>query len=275
VDVSLFSSPGFAQFLRELLQPLLALGLAAARPLGMALVFPLLTRAELGGLLRAALALALGLPLVWSSTVTVAALGQGASVSLTLLVLKEALVGAFLGYLMGLPFWAIQSVGELLDTQRGVGNELAGPTDPTTRAQGSVLSLLLGIAALALFVAGGGLETFVRTLYGSYEAWPQASFAPKFSLDSALLAVAGLADILRYAFLVAGPIVVLLLLIDLAVMLIGRSAPNLNANDLAPTIKNVVFLIAIGLYATYLVAYMRAELSTLVGLGERLPEFTR
>jgi type III secretion protein T len=271
----LVSAPGLERFLRELLQPLLALGVGAARPLGLALVFPVIVRAELGGLLRGGLALAMAMPTIWLSTNTVAGIGATASVPLVLLVLKEVLVGSLLGFLLGIPFWAIQSVGEIIDTQRGVGNEMAGPTDPTTRAAGSVMSLFLSLTAIALFIAADGLRTLVDTLYGSYDAWPQASFTPRFTRDGALAAVAGLGSILRYAFLVAGPIIILLLAIDLAVMLIGRSAPHLNAQDMAPTIKNVVFIVVIGLYATYLLSYMRAELAGLVGLGGRLPELGR
>lgn len=272
MEPSLLTGPGFERFLRDLLQPVLALGLAAARPLGLALVFPVFTRAELGGVLRAGLALGLSLPMIWTSTATVGAMAPGNPVPLALLALKEILVGTLLGFLLGLPFWAIQSVGELMDTQRGVGSEMAG-IDPTTRSQGSVMSLFLGLAAAALFVAADGLQTVAGTLYDSYAVWPQASFAPRFTFDTALAAVGGLDHILRFALLVGGPVVALLLLIDLSVMLIGRSAPQLNANDLAPTIKNVVFIVFIALYATYLVDYMRAELASTIGLAERLRAF--
>lgn len=272
MEPSLLTGPGFERFLRDLLQPVLALGLAAARPLGLALVFPVFTRAELGGVLRAGLALGLSLPMIWTSTATVGAMAPGNPVPLALLALKEILVGTLLGFLLGLPFWAIQSVGELMDTQRGVGSEMAG-IDPTTRSQGSVMSLFLGLAGAALFVAADGLQTVAGTLYDSYAVWPQASFAPRFTFDTALAAVGGLDHILRFALLVGGPVVALLLLIDLSVMLIGRSAPQLNANDLAPTIKNVVFIVFIALYATYLVDYMRAELASTIGLAERLRAF--
>lgn len=270
---AMVSAPGLERLLRELLQPLLALGLGAARPLGMAMTFPVILRAELGMLLRGGLALALAMPTIYLSTTTVSGLGGTPALPLVLLTMKEVLVGAFLGFLLGLPFWAIQSAGELIDTQRGVGNEMAGPSDPTTRAAGSVMSLFLGLTAMALFIAADGLRTVVDTLYGSYAAWPQASFAPRLTQDGALAAVSGLGAILRYAMLVAGPIVVLLLAIDLAVMLIGRSAPNLNAQDLAPTLKNVVFVIVIGLYATYLLSYMRGEFAVLVDLPKRLPGY--
>lgn len=263
------------RFLRELLQPLLALGLGAARPMGLALVFPIMTRAELGGVVRGALALALAVPTIWLSSGTIASIDTTSPMPLVLLILKEVLVGTLLGFLLGMPFWAIQAVGELIDTQRGVGNEMAGGTDPTTRAAGSVSSIFLGLTAMALFIAADGLRTVVSTLYGSYEAWPQASFGPRLTSDGALAVVAGLGGILRYGFLVAGPIIMLLLAIDLAVMLIGRSAPHLNSQDMAPTIKNVVFVVVIGLYATYLLSYMRGEFDSLVGLPERLREFGR
>lgn len=269
------NAAGFERFLRDLLAPVLGLGLAAARPLGMALVFPVFTRAEIGGLVRAGFALGLSLPVVWHATANIATLGPDRPVELVLLSLKELMVGALIGFLLGLPFWTVQAVGELIDLQRGIGGEMAGSNDPTTRGQASATSLFLGIGAIALFIAADGLQTVVRTLYDSYAIWPQLSFLPRFTLDSAMAAVGAVDHLLRYALLVGGPVLALMLLIDLSVMLIGRSAPNLNATDLAPTIKNVAFILFMGIYVTYLIDYMRAELASTQGVAAQLENFLR
>ena len=268
---SLLSSADFQQLIDSALTALLGLGMAALRTLGLALVFPVFTRAELGGILRTGFALALGLPVMWHATESVGTLGIHQPAQLVLIAMKELMVGLLIGFMFGVPFWAIQAVGELIDEQRGVTNEDA--TDPTTRSQASSLSLFLSMCAIAVFIAADGLRILVGTLYDSYAIWPLASFAPKLTLDSALSVAKALDHILGYALLVGGPVIALFLLLDLSVMLIGRSAPQLNAYDLPPTLKNVVFVVFIGVYATYLMDYMRDELAGAHGIRTQLERF--
>jgi type III secretion protein T len=267
---SLLSSADFQQFLDSALTALLGLGVAAMRTLGIALVFPVFTKAELGGVVRSGFALALGLPVMWHVTESIGALGPH-SAQLVLIAMKELLVGTLIGFMFGVPFWAIQAVGELIDEQRGVSNEDA--TDQATRSQASSLSLFLGISAIAVFIAADGLRILAGTLYDSYTIWPVTSFTPRLTLDSALAIAKTLDHILGYALLVGGPVIALFLLLDLSVMLIGRSAPQLNAYDLPPTLKNVVFVIFIGIYATYLMDYMRDELAGTHGIKSQLERF--
>ena len=62
--------------------------------------------------------------------------------------------------------------------------------------------------------------------------------------------------------LVAGPVLALLLLIDVSVMMLGRFASQLKLNDLSPTIKNVAFGIIMVSYTVYLLEYAGAEILT-------------
>ena len=268
---SLLSSADFQQFIDGALAALLGLGIAAMRTLGIALVFPVFTKAELGSVIRSGFALALGLPVMWHVTESVAALGPHQNAQLVLIAMKELMVGGLIGLMFGVPFWAIQAVGELVDEQRGVSNEEA--IDPATRSQASSLSLFLGISAIAAFVAADGLRILAGTLYDSYAIWPVTSFTPRLTLDSALSIAKALDHILGYALLVGGPVIALFLLLDLSVMLIGRSAPQLNAYDLPPTLKNVAFVVFIGIYVTYLMNYMRDELAGAHGIKSQIERF--
>ena len=80
---------------------------------------------------------------------------------------------------------------------------------------------------------------------------------------------------LRYTLLVAVPVVILLLLVDICVMLIGRFAPQLNAYDLAPLVKNIAFMIFMVLYLTYLADYMGAELARSREVAAQLERIAR
>jgi len=266
---------GLAALSTEAMSWVTAAALGMARPVGVFLILPVFTRAEMGTLIRLGLAFGLTVPLLGFMHQSVGAMQADLHVvRLALVALKELFVGLVIGFVLGIPFWAIQAVGELIDTQRGITSEVA-PVDPTTKSQSSVLGLFLGILAITVFVAADGLKTLVDTLYGSYGLWPLASFLPAHDMG-AMMELARLVDrVLRTAMLVGGPVIVLMLLLDLSVMLIGRFAPQLNANDLAPTLKNVAVIVFLSAYAGYLFDYLGAEIGSLSGMVEGLGRFLR
>lgn len=245
-----------------------AAGLGSARAIGIMLILPVFTRPQIGGLVRGALAVALTLPMLQHVGDAVATLDGGTRmVKVALLSLKEVFVGLLLGMLLSIPLWSIQAVGEIIDTQRGISSE--GPVDPATRSQASATGLLLGITAITIFVVGGGLQTTVDSLYKSYLIWPVVNFTPSLSTQGALELLSLLDHIMRVMLLIAGPVLIFLLLIDISVMLLGRFAPQFKPNDLAPTLKNIGFAIFMVVYAVYLVEYMRSEISLTQGALEQ------
>nr|WP_281381173.1 type III secretion system export apparatus subunit SctT [Methylobacterium brachythecii] len=252
-----------------------ATSLGMARPVGILLILPVFTRAEMGMVIRLGLAFALAVPILGYGRETLTPVGADIQViRLTLMALKELFLGVLIGFLLGIPFWGIQAVGELIDTQRGINNEVA-PVDPATRSQASALGLFLGILGITVFVAADGLNTVVDTLYRSYALWPIRDPLPRVDLD-AMMALARLLDrVLRTAMLVGGPVIVLMLLLDICVMLIGRFAPQLNANDLAPTVKNVAVVLFLAAYASYLFDYVGAEIGTTRGVAGSLGLFLK
>jgi type III secretion protein T len=259
-----------SDLLLQALEPLIALGLGASRAIGVLLVLPVLTRAQVGSVVRTALALALALPMVGYASDAIAPLGTGPNrgIQVALIAVKEVGVGALIGFLLGIPIWTIQVVGELIDMQRGI-TTVVEPVDLTGGSQASVMNAFLGFVAIVVFVAANGLDVMASTLYQSYTAWPLIRFLPAINLDSAV-AVAGLLDhLVRYAALIAGPVILMLLLTDLSVMIIGRFTPSLNAFDLAPTVKNVALIIFLLLYVAYLLGYISGEMADTRGVITR------
>lgn len=235
-----------------------------SRPLGLMLIMPVFTRAELGNLLRLAFAFALSLPLLGTAGLVPADLSPP---RLAFLGLKELFIGLAIGYLLGAPFWAIQAAGELIDTQRGISNP-AMPSDPSSKSQASATNLLLGLLAITIFVAADGMNLVVDILYGSYRLWPVGSTLPGFD---AVGEVGRLADhVLRLGLTVGGPVVALMLLLELCVALLGRFAPSLHLSEQGAILKNAAALAFLLLYAHALFHYVGGEVATLRDVGTRL-----
>ncbi len=251
----------------------IAAGLGGARALGIMLVLPVFTRPHISGLTRASLTIVIGLPCLTHIKDGLQTLDPGTRmIAVSLLGLKEIFIGLLFGILLSIPLWSIQAVGDIIDTQRGISSQV---DDPATRSQASATGLFLGTAAVTIFVLSGGLQTMVRCLYGSYLIWPVYRLLPPLTQQGAMEFVALLDHIMHTTLLVAGPVLVLLLLIDVSLMLLGRFAPQIKLNDLSPTIKNVAFGVIMVSYTVYLIEYMGAEIVQFNGVLEWLEKFLK
>lgn len=253
------------------LEFVVAAGLSAARALGIMLVLPVFTRPHISGMIRTSLTIVMGLPCLAHIEAGLQTLDPATRmIAVAFLGLKEIFIGLVFGMLLSVPLWSIQAVGEIIDTQRGVSNQL---DDPATRSQASATGLFLGTAAVTIFVLSGGLQTIVKCLYGSYLIWPVYRLLPSLTLQGAMEFITLLDHIMYTTLLVSGPVLAPLLLIEVSLMLLGRFAPQIKLNDLSAIIKNVAFGVIMLSYTVFLIEYMGAEIIQFYGVLEWLEKF--
>ncbi|WP_439373205.1 type III secretion system export apparatus subunit SctT [Bradyrhizobium sp. DASA03120] len=251
----------------------LAAGLSAARALGIMLVLPVFTRPHISGMIRTTFTIAIGLPCLEHIKAGLQTLDPATRmISVALFGFKEIFIGLLFGMLLSIPLWSIQAVGDIIDTQRSVSSQV---DDPATRSQTSATGLFLGTTAVTIFVLSGGLQTMVSCLYGSYLIWPVYRLLPSLTLQGATEFVALLDHLMRTTFVVSGPVLALLLLIEISLMLLGRFAPQIKISDLSPTIKNVAFGVIMVSYTVFLIEYMGAEIIQFHGVLEWLEKFLK
>lgn len=230
-------------------------------------IHPVLTRGQITGLLRGAVAGVLALPAMAPFAHQVV-LGAQTPLTLFLLGLKEAVIGGILGLILGLPFWAFDVAGDILDQQRGA---TAGRLDdPAGFADVSVTGTLLILTGVTLFVATGGLETLASLLYASWAVWPILSPMPSPTPQAPALILGLLDALLRQGLLLGAPILAAMLLADVALILVGRFAPQLRIEDTASAARNLVFFVFMPLYCTFLLSYMRVGTSALPAMLQQM-----
>src|SRR5262245_27894910 len=111
------------------LEPYLtAASLAITRMAAMLLVMPAFTRLGITGPVRAGIALVVALPVIPVIAQAVAPLSLTPG-TVAMLVVKEAIVGTVIGLMLGIPLWAAQAAGDMLDLQRGAS--MATVSDPS------------------------------------------------------------------------------------------------------------------------------------------------
>lgn len=246
---------------------LLAFGLALGRPTAMLALNPVFTRAQITGLIRGAVATALALPMVPVVAGALPREGMGV-IGLLLLGMKEAVIGATLGLLLGAPFWALDVAGDVLDAQRGATQGRLN--DPAGFEDVSVSGTLLTVTAIAIFAATGGLTTLAQLLYGSWDIWHPLGSLPVLDARTPSLLLHLLDAITRQGFLLALPPVIAMLLGDAALLVIARMAPQLRIDDLALSLRNIIFFLVLPLYALYLIGGLRHGLASLPGVLDTL-----
>ena len=140
--------------------------------------------------------------------------------------------------------------------------------DPAGFADVSISGTMLVIAGIGLFVITGGLETLSGMLYDSWSLWQPLGTLPQLNDRTPLLLLGLLDKVTRQGLLIASPAVFAMLLADAALLVVTRIAPQMRINDLALSLRNIVFLIFMLLYALFLLTYIREDLAGLPRLFE-------
>jgi type III secretion protein T len=167
-----------------------------------------------------------------------------------MLVLKELFLGISIGFVFGIVFWAIGAAGNVIDTQ--VGMSMAQVFDPIQGHQTSLHGEFLSQLAAWLFMASGAFLVFLDLLMSSYVLWPVASFFPDLRAAGMNLFVGQFSYLMTALLVLAAPVMVILLIIDLSFGLVNRYAPQLNVFALTLPIKawlaTAIIMLMLGVY---------------------------
>ncbi len=162
------------------------------------------------------------LAVVLAPTVAVPALTS--DVSLTLIIAREIVIGLSLGLAVRALISAAELGGHLGGYQ--LGFSYAATIDPVSGVRNSVITSLYGLLAMLAFFAVNGHHQILRAMVASYEGLPIGGGQVGESILTGVREMLGL--IFTVGVRLAAPLVLVLLLVELAVGLVSRSAPSLN-----------------------------------------------
>jgi flagellar biosynthetic protein FliR len=213
----------------------LALLLASTRAAAFLVLAPPFSSRAVPGTVKALLAVALSLPVLPTVSGNVPPLETAAIVSA---VVVQAFTGVALGFLCYLIFLAVQSAGDLLDVFGGFS--MAFAFDPLAQSGNAILGRLYQWTALTLLLASGGYTIVLQGFLRSYRAIGLDAGLDLGTLGSAV--TGGLGQMLLAALQIAAPLLAVLFLADVALGLLTRAAPALNAFSLGPPFKILLTL---------------------------------
>ncbi len=168
-------------------------------------------------------------------------------------VVGEIMMGAVIGLSVRLIFAGIQLAGQLAGFQMGLA--IANVMDPVTSAQISIIAQLNNLMAMLIFLTINAHHMFLRALAESFRLIPPFDVQFSNSLIEHLISLSG--NMFIIAIKVGAPVIVALLLTNVAFGLIARTVPQMNIFLVAMPIQIVVGLLFLAFALPYLLLFFR------------------
>ena len=236
----------------------LVLSLSALRVSVAFLMLPLFTKEGVPALVRNAMFLSLALVSVVVQPATdVSAFDSSRWIEL---FAKEAFIGVVIGLFFGVFLWAFEAAGVVIDMQ--IGASFALYFDPIVGNEVTLIGSFLGRWANYLFVASGGLLLLTGALIESFAIWPLVEPVTSLRQASVRLFEAELSRFMSFTIRIAGPVMIVIFLVDVAMGLINRYAQQFNVFFLSMSLKSMAAVLLLIVLLPYLVDVLRAEIAS-------------
>ncbi|MES3002892.1 MAG: type III secretion system export apparatus subunit SctT [Pseudomonadota bacterium] len=169
------------------------------------------------------------------------------------LILKEVFIGATLGFILAVPLWAVEAMGDMADTQRGAS--IAQTLNPLTGHETSPLGQLFNQAIVTFLFVVGGFLAVLGVVYDSFALWPIFSFWPGFTPGAAEVMLSFVDRLMYLAVLMGVPVIFTMFIAEAGLAIVSRFAPQLQVFFLAMPVKSGIAMLVFAVYAVVLFDY--------------------
>ena len=211
--------------------------LFGSRLSGLLLIAPVLSARPIPAMTRAGILVTLCvlmLPVIARGTAVTLQATPGA-------ILSEALIGFTIGLGAALLVGAAEMAGELLSIQ--IGLQGSAIVDPLSLHQTTALGQFMQLFAIALLLSLNAHVVMLDALRASVEAIPLGGTAPLQEGLGSILRMGSTLFVLGLRF--AAPIIAVVLIVNVALAVLSRAAPQLNILSLAFPVQILVGLAAL------------------------------
>ncbi|MGE0394410.1 MAG: flagellar biosynthetic protein FliR [Vicinamibacterales bacterium] len=242
--------------------PLVRFGLLLVRPGMVVMVAPLLGGASTPGRVKVAFIVLLALLLAPVVGVREAITGP----SLALVVAREVAIGLALALVVSALVAGAEFAGHLIGHQ--IGFTYGATVDPASGVRNTVVATLYGMVATLTLLGTNAHHQLLRTLADSYQVLPMGSGG----VNAAIVEGVGgtLALVLTTGVRLAAPILVVLLLVEVAMAVIARSAPALNQMIVGHGARVLIGLLVLAAMVGTVPRVMPGLMDAALGIGTRL-----
>jgi flagellar biosynthetic protein FliR len=172
---------------------------------------------------------------------------------------QEALIGLSMGWLAHICLAAVPLAGQLVGYQMSFG--IANVVDPLGQHQMSVIATFLNLIALWLFLALDGHHLVLAAIFKSFQWVPPG--AGWFHEGMGQLGIEGGRHLFWSAFLLAAPVMLVLLFVKMGLGVVARAVPQMNVFIVALPLQIGVGLVALGATLGFCVPWLTRSLKWL------------
>ena len=206
-----------------------------ARFLGFVRFAPIFNRKEIAGIVKLAFAFILTIIVV---PILKPAMPPSNISPILLLVLNFA-AGAVIGYIAQVLIMAIESGGDMINTQMGLSSAMV--MDPSTNSQTSILSRVITLLGLIIFMELGGFYWMINAFVRSFEVFPiYAVSIPLEKIINVDYLITITSNVLYMGLQIASPVLLATLGQDIILGVISKTAPQVNVFQLSFLFKPVL-----------------------------------
>lgn len=215
------------------------------RILGLIMVAPVFSHRAVPGRVKIGLGVFIAL-IVSPALPPMPDVGLGSWHGLFILV-QQFLIGMSIGFIMRIVFAAVEAAGEIIGLQMGLG--FASFFDPQSAGQTLVLGRFFNMLAVLVFLAVNAHLLLLGVLVDSFQSLP---ISPQPLAAAGFYTVAGFGStVFAVGLQLALPLIAILLMTNLALGILTRSAPQLNIFAIGFPITLGVGLIVLDLTLPY------------------------
>jgi flagellar biosynthetic protein FliR len=178
----------------------------------------------------------------------------------------EAAIGLGLGLLLQFAFEAVQFAGQIFGMQTGFS--LITLLDPQTEADSPSLIVFTRLMALLVFLELNVHHAILRGVSASFAYLPPGGLNDLRGLSSGVLGTAG--GLWLAGLQMAGPVLAVTLVTDVALGFVGKVAPQLPATLAGIPVKNVLGLSVMGVAAGAWPHFLGHEFSRAIAQAEKV-----
>lgn len=226
--------------------------LILTRIIGILMVAPVFSDKKVPPIASAGIAMMISIIIVYSNPIMELSY-PGNVIGYGSLIIKELMVGLIIGFVIYMMFQIFFFVGQLISMSSGLS--MSNMFDPTVGQQVPVIGVLYNQVATALFLVTNGHHIIFRGLIHSYILIPIGE--GQFNGGIVAQMITMLNNYFIISLKIAAPIMVTMFILDFALGILARTAPQMNMFVIGFPVKIMASLIMM-LTATILMntAYM-------------------
>lgn len=155
------------------------------------------------------------------------------------LVFTNITTGYFIGIICEFIFVTVQAAGDMANNQMALSS--ASMFDPSTKAQSSIVGILMSLFAVVVFINIGGIYWLINALHRSFEIFPVYCTLPQYIQSVTMdyfIYISG--NIIFIGFQMVAPVIITTLAIDIILGIISKTAPQINVFQLSFVFKPCV-----------------------------------